>query len=152
MRFDAADRKVRVRELAEGTGKHVLGLDREPFVGGDSQAKQIEHEGRNVNNAEKLPELKRVQARADTLRKELGIGLPGEILYQAYSHSVGDDLVVVVADGFGGATTSIVEGNYPVDYCTKFERQFETEREAESAAESVTAGNRPPADVLDALI
>ncbi|MBI4326132.1 MAG: hypothetical protein HY674_12830 [Chloroflexi bacterium] len=103
-----------------------------------------------MNNAEKLAELKDLQAKADTIRRELGIGSPGAILYQAQCHTADDDLVVVVADGFGGTTTSVVEGNYPVDYYTKFEMQFETEQEAASAADTVAIGKNSPAAVLAA--
>ncbi|MGH9433078.1 MAG: hypothetical protein ACRD3T_16220 [Terriglobia bacterium] len=85
----------------------------------------------------KLAELRNLQNRADTLRKELGISRPGEVTFVASRNGVSDDIVVVETDGFGGATTSVVEGNYPVDYVTKFERSFSNEREAEEAAEDI---------------
>jgi hypothetical protein len=50
-------------------------------------------------------------------------------------------LIVVEADGFGGATTMVVEGNFPIDFMTKVERVFATEQEAEEAAEQIAAEN-----------
>jgi len=59
-----------------------------------------------------------------------------------------DDMVVVESDGFGGATTSVIAGNYPLDYVTKFERFFPSESEAESAAEKLTDHKASPRRVL----
>ncbi|MGO8700694.1 MAG: hypothetical protein ACLQVY_23640 [Limisphaerales bacterium] len=56
--------------------------------------------------------------------------------------------MVVEADGFGGATTRIVEGNYPVDYTTKFEISYPTESEAETAAEEFASHKRIPNQFL----
>ena len=61
-----------------------------------------------------------------------------------------DDTVLVEADGFGGAATRIVQGNYPVDYSTKFEKSFPTERDAENAAEELATHKRTPRQVLGA--
>ena len=49
-------------------------------------------------------------------------------------------MVVVEADGFGHATTSIVEGDYPFDYLTTFSKTFETEEDAENAADAIVRG------------
>ena len=91
-----------------------------------------------MSKVTRLEELKRLQDKIDKIRAELGINPPGKILFQDNS----DDLIVVVADGFGGATISVVEGNYPVDYSTKFERAFDSEQEAESVAEAVVSGEQ----------
>jgi len=101
-----------------------------------------------MKSSVKLAELRRVQSRADALRKELGVSRPGEITFLAPCDGIGDDTVVVEADGFGGATTSLVEGNYPVDYLAKFERSFRSEREAEAAAEDIAFNGVPPTDIL----
>jgi hypothetical protein len=85
-----------------------------------------------------LEKLKRLQSEIDILRQELTISSPGAVLFQ--SRNWDDSLILVKADGFGGATTSIVEGNYPIDYFTKFEQSFATELEAEQAAEKLSAG------------
>lgn len=90
-----------------------------------------------MKTSAKLAELRNLQNRADTLRKELGISRPGEVTFLSSCNEVGDDIVVVEADGLGGATTSVVEGNYPVDYVTKLERSFPSERQAEAAAEDI---------------
>lgn len=100
-----------------------------------------------MNRAAHMERLKRLQTEADAIRAELGISPPGAILFQTH----GDDLLVVEADGFGGATASVVEGNYPVDYSTKFERVFDSEQEAESAAEAVVTGKASAATVLGVL-
>ena len=49
-------------------------------------------------------------------------------------------MVVVEADGFGHATTSVVEGDYPFDYFTTFAKTFETEEDAENAAQAIVEG------------
>lgn len=103
-----------------------------------------------MNNAEKLAELRNLHARVNTIRQELGINPPGEIIYQADLDVTSDDTVVVVADGFGGATTSVVAGNYPVDYTTKFEKSFPSESDAESAAEELACHRARPRQVLAA--
>ena len=85
----------------------------------------------------KLAELRNLQSRADALRKELRISRPGDVTFLATRDGMDDEIVVVEADGFGGATMSIVIGNYPVDYTIKFEEPFPTERAAEDAAEEM---------------
>jgi hypothetical protein len=62
-------------------------------------------------------------------------------------------LVVVEADGFGGATTSVVLGNFPLDYFAEYAKSFETEQEAERAAEQIADEQiadeqQSPAEVL----
>jgi hypothetical protein len=44
---------------------------------------------------------------------------------------------LVEADGVGGAVLLVVEGNYPVDFYTREEKQFSTEAEAVRAAEAL---------------
>ena len=97
----------------------------------------------------RLAELVILQNRADALRKELGINRPGEVIFLASYDGLDDDIVIVEADGFGGATTRIVEGNYPVDYVTKFERSFPSERQAEAVAEKVAFDGISPRRVLE---
>ncbi len=101
-----------------------------------------------MKTSAKLAELRNLQNRADTLRKELGTSRPGEVTFLASCNGMGDDIVVVEADGLGGATTSVVVGNYPVDYLTKFERSFPSEREAEAAAEEIAFNGISPTDIL----
>ena len=101
-------------------------------------------------NNEKLAELRRLQTKADALRQELTISQPGQITYLAPLDVTSDDTVVVEADGFGGATTCVVQGNYPIDYVIKFEKFFPTEGEAEAAAEEVVCDRRSAREVLAA--
>ena len=96
----------------------------------------------------KLTELRSLERRADSLREELGISPPGKVTFFAPLDAAGDDMVIVEADGFGGATTSVVEGNYPVDYLIKFERSFPNEEEAEAAAEEVAFNGISPRRIL----
>jgi hypothetical protein len=103
-----------------------------------------------MNNIENLAELRNLQARVNTLRRELECSPPGEVTYLAPLDVTSDDTVVVVADGFGGATTSVVVGNYPVDYNIKFEKSFASESEAESAAEELACHGANPRQVLAA--
>jgi hypothetical protein len=93
----------------------------------------------------KLVELKNLQERAEALRQQLGFSSPGEVTFLAACDGCDGDNVIVEADGLGGATVSVVEGNYPVDYLTKLEKSFPSEREAERAAEKI-AFKRAAAD------
>jgi hypothetical protein len=82
-----------------------------------------------------LKKLRELEQKSKRLRKKLGIGNPGEVIFQAPQSTWSDNDVVVEADGIGGAKLLVVEGNYPIDYSVKFERQFATEDEACDAAE-----------------
>jgi hypothetical protein len=95
-----------------------------------SQATKIEI----MNTNEKLIELRNLQSRADVIRRDLGISLPGTVTFMS-APAGSNDCLIVEADGFGGATMRLVEGNYPLDYVTKSEKAFPTEKDAESAAE-----------------
>ena len=103
-----------------------------------------------MNSTEKLAEIRSLQARADVIRKELGLNPPGKITYLAPLDVTSNDTVVVEADGFGGATTSVVEGNYPVDYLIKFETFFPTESQAEWAADELACHRANPLKLLTA--
>jgi|ERR1039458_6623019 hypothetical protein len=88
----------------------------------------------------KIKDLRTSQTRADAIRKDLGFSRPGVILYQSWLNAVDGEMVVVEADGFGHATTSVVEGDYPFDYFTTFAKTFETEEDAENAAQAIVEG------------
>ncbi len=79
-----------------------------------------------------------LQSELDALRKQLGISAPHEVIYQADLESFGDRSVVVEADGFGGATVCIVEGNYPIDFAIHQSKFFTSEEAACGAAERVS--------------
>ena len=83
---------------------------------------------------EMLARLQQLQPEVDQIRKQLRIGAPSEVLFLANRNSFDEELVVVEADGFGGATTSVVEGNYPLDFLTHSEETFSTEAAALEAA------------------
>lgn len=87
-----------------------------------------------------IDELRTLQAQADEIRQSLSISHAGSILYQSWLNAVDGEMVVVEADGFGHATTSIVEGDYPFDYLTTFSKTFETEEDAENAADAIVRG------------
>jgi len=101
-----------------------------------------------MNRNAKLTELRSLQANADAIREQLGIRPPGAITFLARRDATDDDLVVVEADGFGRATTSVVEGHYPLDCVTKFEKSFPREQEAEAAAEAVAFNGISPRQAL----
>jgi len=88
-----------------------------------------------MNKQSKLSELKRLQTKVDLIRSELQISVPGKILSFHTVDASADDRILVEADGFGGATTRMIEGNYPIDFCTKYEKHFRSEKAAELAAE-----------------
>ena len=97
---------------------------------------------------QRIQNLRRIQQEADALRRELGISPPSAVVYMATANATTDEAIVVEADGFGGATTLVVEGNYPLDYCTKGERAFETEAEAVNAAEQIVLRSAPVEQLL----
>jgi len=97
----------------------------------------------------KLGELIALQERIDGLRTELGISPPG-IIFSAPLNAINDGLVIVEADGQGGGTASVVDGNYPVDYVTKYLKVFPTEPAARAAAEEIVFNGCKPVEVLDA--
>src|ERR1039457_6545662 len=101
-----------------------------------------------MNTKQKLAELKMVQAKADAIRQARGINPPGKVLFLGAPNVASNDVVVVEADGLGGATTSVVEGNYPVDYISKWEKSFSSEQDAEAAADAVTFWGASPDQVL----
>jgi hypothetical protein len=76
----------------------------------------------------------RLQRQLDDLRRRLGIGDRGELLFRTDLTLGYDEYLIVEADGFGGAAVRIVEGNYPIDYGIRDERIYATEEEAEEAA------------------
>jgi len=92
--------------------------------------------------------IKRLQARLDRLREERRVSSPSALLYQAFLDSADEEEVVVEADGFGGATTSVVEGNYPIDYNVKKTKKFRTEQAAIEAAEQLVEESAEPETVL----
>ena len=96
----------------------------------------------------KLRELRSLQRRVDTVREDLGISPPGTVTFLAPRDGVSDDVVVVEADGFGGATTSVVAGNYLVDHLIIFERSFSSEHEAQAAAEAIAFNGISPTRIL----
>jgi len=80
-----------------------------------------------------------LQRQLDELRKRLGISDRGQILHRFDASYCDEEIILVEADGFGGAVLRVVEGNYPVDFYTREERVFTTEAEALDAAESFRA-------------
>ena len=60
----------------------------------------------------------------------------GGILHRFDASHCDEEIILVEADGFGGAVLRVVEGNYPMDFYTREERNFATEAEALHAAES----------------
>lgn len=78
----------------------------------------------------------RLQGQLDELRKRLGVSDRGQILHRFDASHCDEEIILVEADGFGGAVLRVVEGNYPMDFYTREEKVFATEAEALRAAES----------------
>lgn len=88
-----------------------------------------------MKRSDDLRRLRRLQKEVDVLRHELGINSPGAVLYSSPICPLEEEVVVVEADGMGGATTCVVAGNYPIDYITKYEKRFMSEEKAIHKAE-----------------
>jgi len=82
--------------------------------------------------ADRKEELQMLDNQAKTLREELGCSQPGEVIWQARLDF--DELLVVVADGFGRASALRVSGNYPVEYFLKDRKDFDSEQAACASA------------------
>jgi hypothetical protein len=76
----------------------------------------------------------------DHLRNDCEFSAPGEVLFASPTDSTPNGLVIVTADGLGGAVTSIVAGNYPLDFQTLSSRQFSSESRAMKMADRITSG------------
>lgn len=94
-----------------------------------------------------MAKLKALQAEIDAIRSKLRVGDRDEVLYLA-ALDVNDEVVIVEADGFGGATTKVVEGNYPIDFFTHYEKPFATESAALQAAENLFEDDMSFAEIL----
>ena len=97
-----------------------------------------------MNSQDNIGRLKRLQAEVDCIRGKLGISAPNTVLHLSSLDDCGDDLVVVEADGFGGATTRIVEGNYPIDYLSRHAKKFASEKAACDAAAEIVEKHVEP--------
>ena len=97
---------------------------------------------------DKYAKLKELQTELDAIRRELGISAPGSVLYLSPLNATDDKSVVVEADGLGGATVSVVEGNYPIDFFAHHEKEFASEDAALDAAEKIVEEDASPAEVL----
>lgn len=101
-----------------------------------------------MKKAEKVKKLQALQDEIDKVRRQLNISGCGEVLYRESLYADTDEEIVVVADGFGKATTSIVEGNYPIDFFTRYEKVFKSEAAAISAADKLSEERASPVDIL----
>ena len=90
-----------------------------------------------MNDEESLVRLKELEHESAAIRQRLRISSPNAVIYQAAVNAVDQEVVVVEADGLGGATLSVVEGNYPIDFLTLREMRFTTEHAAIEAAEGL---------------
>jgi hypothetical protein len=92
---------------------------------------------KQLNRLRQLKRLRQLENEIETLRQQLGVSAPGEMIFQAPQSMYSEADVVVEADGNGGAMLLIVEGNYPADYTTHKEQYFKTEDKACEAAEEL---------------
>ena len=91
-----------------------------------------------MSDEQSLTRLKHLHAESESIRQRLHISAPDSIIFRAPVNAVDDEEVVVEADGFGGAMLSVIEGNYPIDFLSRRETRFATERAAIEAAERLT--------------
>jgi len=85
-----------------------------------------------------LKKLHQLENEIAVLKQKLGVSARGEIIFQTPRSTWSEADVVVEADGSGGATLLIVEGNYPSDYLTHKTQFFPTEEAACEEAERMT--------------
>jgi hypothetical protein len=76
-----------------------------------------------------------LQEELDELRLRLNVSRPDTVLYQETASGGWSRILLVVSDGFGGASLMVVEGNYPVDYWIHENISYSTEGEALEVAE-----------------
>ena len=92
--------------------------------------------------------LQELDSEGNGLRRTLGVSAPNKLLYRARPSMAVGWVAVVEADGVGGAWTSIVEGDFPLDYLALYERHFKSEAEATRVAEEVVQLRADPEIVL----
>jgi hypothetical protein len=101
-----------------------------------------------MNDSARLREL---EAKSAAIRRRLQISPPNVVIYKADFNTIDDEMIVVEADGVGGATLKVAEGNYPIDFLCLLEKRFRTEAGAIEAAEQLKKrgfANRLPVRVL----
>ena len=123
--------KVEFTEYAEEVGEALVD------VVGDEEYDQsrwfIWHSGQWIPApADRIEELRLLDQQAKTLREELGYSQPGEVIWQARLDF--DELLAVVADGYGKASVLRVSGNYPMEYLLKARKDFDNEQAACASA------------------
>ena len=96
----------------------------------------------------KRSKLRRLTKETEVLRRELGVSAPNTLLYRKRRSALKSPVVLVEADGIGGAWTSMIEGNYPFDYLVLYEKHFRQEVAAIRAASDVVELNADPELIL----
>ena len=90
-----------------------------------------------MNTEESLLRLKQLAAESEKIGSDFHISPPNSAIFRGVINPFDDEEIVVEADGFGGATLSIVEGNYPIDFLSLRETKFTSEHGAIAAAEQL---------------
>jgi len=93
-----------------------------------------------MNTNTQLRKLRKLEQESRRIREQLGVSNPGQIVFQAPQSRWSDNDIVVEADGIGGTRLLVVEGNYPIDYSIKSEREFRGEDAACEAAQKMEKG------------
>jgi hypothetical protein len=81
--------------------------------------------------------LRKLEVKSAAIRRKLQISPPNVVIYKADFNAIDDEIIVVEADGLGGATLKVAEGNYPIDFLCLLEKRFRTEAAAIKAAEQL---------------
>jgi hypothetical protein len=101
-----------------------------------------------MKNLNRRNELILLDRRANVLRFNLGFSVPNRQLYRAEVSASAGRILLVEADGLGGAWASMIGGNHPFDYQLYYERYFDTELEAVRAAKDIAELEADPEIVL----
>jgi len=132
--------RVDFTEYAEEVREALVDL-----VGDEKHEQSLWYIWRNGNwvpaPADPNEELQLLDQQAKTLREELGYSQPGEVIWQARLDF--DELLAVVADGYGRASVLRVSGNYPVEYFLKDRKDFDNEQAACASAGKQAAKTQP---------
>ncbi len=75
------------------------------------------------------------------IRTRLDISPPRTVLFQEGLSYADTEIVIVEADGFGGALLLVVDGNYPLDFVVSRQRDFSTESEALEFADELLSNS-----------
>lgn len=90
-----------------------------------------------MTHEESVIEVHLMMAELKAFQKARGWSSEGEVLWQSLFGGIGDEMVIVEANGDGTAVLRIVEGNYPNDFTSLQTAEYATEDEATTIADEI---------------